>query len=549
MRPAVLALLAALSPPLAGGEEPRAAQEARALAAVLALPDGPRREAGLRVVQAAWRQFREEAATAASSPPAEGEPPRRAELRERSRSLTALRRLAEEQGRAAIAPLVEAHLERWPLDDEARALLGLGLLEAGQREAALRALLAILACDPELSAEDGRELRGRLFLDHEEAAFRERAVRDLAPLVARLLAQGGEAVAAGDGARADRMLAQLAPLSAAVRGERAEAMLAVLRADGAERAGRHGEALALWRSALPAGIERPDVAARHRAAVRRVRAGDLETAIAAGDAEALAELSPAFPEHDALQDRWFRLLLTQGRLAELRRAAEALLAADPAHPLALLCRDGAVAALDPRRLALLPPVIGRIRAAAPELGPRFPVLFGLDAALAEAGGDLAGALAALDRLLALRPDDRTARLQRARLRLRADDAAGALADCEVLLAADPDDADALAQRGLVRAAAGDAEALADLDRVVALRPGPAALLARARVRARLALDPAPDLEALLAAARSPADTLLLMDALELARDAGLQRRLLERASQLGNAEATLRLRRLREAGR
>ncbi|MCX8039140.1 MAG: hypothetical protein N3B15_00975 [Planctomycetota bacterium] len=536
-----LALLAAL---LAAGDDERAAQEARALAAVLALPDGPRREAGLRVVQAAWRKFREEASAAASAPPSDDETPRRAALRERQRSLEALRRLADELGRAAITGLVEVHLERWPLDDEARALLGLGLLAAGERDRALQALLAVLACDPGLSAEDGRELRGRLFLDHQDPVLSERAVADLAPCIARWLVRGVEALARGEAAGVERALAELEPLARAIRGERSQALWAALRADAAERRGEFGAALPLWRQAV-GGSERPEIAARWRAGVRRARADDLARALAEGDAEALAELSPAFPERDDLQDRWFRLLLTQGRLAELRRAAEALLAADPEHPLAVLCRDGAIAALDARRLDLLPPVIARLRVAAPELGARFPVLYSLDAALSESGGDLAGALAALDRLLALRPDDRGARLQRARLRLRADDAAGCIADCEALLAQNADDVDALAQRALGRAAQRDRRALDDLDRVIALRPGPAALLTRARVRARFGEDPASDLEALSAAVRSPGETLLLMDALELTRDSALQRRLLERASALGNAEATLRLRRLR----
>jgi len=331
-----------------------------------------------------------------------------------------------------------------------------------------------------------------------------------------------------------------------VRGQLAEGKLAALRGGAAERAGDWPEALAQWRIAAAAGVAEPDPAPRLRGCVRRLRAGEVEPAIAAGDGAAMAELSPAFPERDDLQDRLFRLLLTRGQLGEVRRAAEALLAAEPDHPFALLARDGAVAAVDPRRLELLPPVVARVRLAAPGLGVRFPVVHGLDAALAEAAGDLAGAVAALDRLLELRPDDRTARLQRARLRARAGDHAGAVADCDALLAGNGDDADALAQRGQARAAAGDrAGALADLDRVAVLRPGCAALLARARARRALGDDPAGDLAAMAEAAREAVDSLLLLDAADLAADPALQRRLLERASQLGNAEATLRLRRLR----
>jgi hypothetical protein len=83
--------------------------------------------------------------------------------------------------------------------------------------------------------------------------------------------------------------------------------------------------------------------------------------------------------------------------------------------------------------------------------------------------------------------------------------------------------------------------------VVALRPGCPALLARARMRQQLG-DSAgvlSDLDALIAAAKDAGDSITLVDACALTDDVARQRRLLERASQLGNADASLRLRRLR----
>ncbi len=527
------------------GEAVRAGQEARALAAVAALPDGPKREAGLRIVRQVWQQFRDEA-KAAEQPPAEGEPPRLAELRQRNASLAALRKLSGDQGRQAITALVEAHLERWPLDDEARNLLGLGRLEAGDRDGALNALIAIQACDPAAAA--ARELRGRLYVDDSDPDTAARAAADLAPLVARLLADGCATEEAGDATAAQRALAALEPLAKAVRGPVATGTLAALRAAAAERAEDWSAALELWRTAAAAGIERPDPAPHLRALVRRLRAGEVDPAIAAGDVTALTELSPAFPERDDLQDRLFRLLLTRGQLAAARDAGRALVAADPTHPLGLLVTEGAQAGVDPRRLELLPPVLLKLHLAAPALGARFPVVYGLDAALTEAAGDPAGAAVALDPLLAAQPGDRGARWQRARLRLVAGDHAGSIADCDALLADQANDADTLALRARAKAAAGDRTgALADIDRLVVLRPGAATLLARARVRRQLgdAAGVAADLAAMTDAATDAGDTLALMDALDLTEDAVLQRRLLEKASLLGNAQATQRLRRMR----
>lgn len=542
MKCALLLLLACLA---VAGEATRAEQEARALAAVNALPDGAKREAGLKIVRGAWLRFREDS-KAAEQPAAEGEAPRLAELRQRNSSLAALRRLAEEQGPAGVLALVEAHVARWPLDDEARALLGLGRLAAGDRDGALGELITVLACDPAGAAV--RELSGRLYVDDKDPERAERAATDLAPLVARLLDTGVAAETAGDAAAAQRALAALEPLARAVRGVQAEGRLAALRGAAAERAEAWPRALELWRAAAAAGLTQPDPGPHLRALIRRLRANEVDGAIAGQDTVLLGELSPAFPERDDLQDRLFRLLLVRGRFGEVRLAAEALLAADPEHPFALLARDGAVAAVDPRRLELVPPIVVRVRLAAPGLGVRFPVIHALDAAMAEAAGDTAGAMAAMDRLLELRPDDRYARWQRARLRLAGNDHAGAIADCDALLAAVPEDPDTLSLRSRARATAGDrAGAIADLDRLVAMRPDCAVILSRARTRLTLADEAgaATDLALLVETAKATADSFALMDALELTKDPALQRKLLEKASALGNVDATLRLRRMR----
>ncbi len=542
MRSALLLLLACL---VFTGEATRAEQEARALAAVNALPDGARREAGLKIVRGAWQRFRDESA-AAEQPATEGEAPRLGELRLRNSSLAALRKLADEQGAAAMLALVEAHVARWPLDDEARALLGLGRLAAGDRDGALGELITVLACDPTGAAV--RELSGRLSVDDADAERAERAAADLAPLVTRLLDAGIAAEIAGDAVAAQRALAALEPLAKAVRGAQAQGRLAALRGAAAERAEAWPRALELWRAAAAAGLTQPDPGPHLRALIRRLRANQIDGAIAGRDTLLLGELSPAFPERDDLQDRLFRLLLLRGRFGEVRLAAEALLAAEPEHPFALLARDGAVAAVDPRRLELVPPIVVRVRLAAPGLGVRFPVIHGLDAAMAEAAGDTAGATAAMDRLLELRPDDRFARWQRARLRLAGNDPAGAIADCDALLAVVPEDVDTLSLRSRARAAAGDrAGAIADLDRLAAMRPDCAVILSRAQTRLALGDEAgtAADLRQLLELAQATADSFALIDAVELTKDAALQRRLLEKASALGNVEATQRLRRMR----
>jgi tetratricopeptide (TPR) repeat protein len=537
-------LLVALGCAAWAGEATRAQQEARALAAVMSLAEGPKREVGLKIVRGAWQRFRDDA-TAAEKPPAEGDSERIVDLRARNAALATLRTLAAEQG-AAVAALVEGHLERWPLDDEARTLLGEALLLGGDQDGAWRELEATLTLNPAQPA--ARELRGRLSLGSSNPEVVAAAITDLAPLVARLLEAGCAAEAANDAPAATRALAALDAVLVAVTTPADLGRLAALRAGAAERAGDTAKALELWRSAATAGVTVPDPAPRLRALVRQLRVADIAPAIAAGDTALLGELSPAFPDHDGLQDRLFRLLLNGGRLVAARDAAKALVAADPTHPLGLLIADGAQAALDPQRLDLLPAVILRVRSEAPVLGLRFPVVYGLDAALTEARGDPAGAARALDPLLAAQPDDRGARWQRARLLLAADDKAGALADCDLLLASSPDDVEVLALRGRVRAANGDqAGALADAERLVVLRPGAASLLGRARIKHALSdqAGVAGDLDALIAAAQTPGDTLLLMDALDLTADEALTRRLLERASQLGNVEATRRLRRMR----
>lgn len=534
------------------GEATRAEREAGALRAVLALPPGEKRSAGERIVREAWSRFRADAEAARGEPPADADEARRARLAElaaRNTAVPVIEARVAELGLAAALPLIERGLERWPLDEGLRLLLARARHEAGDAAAALGELEAALLLDPGLAA--ARELRGRLLLARDQPGDRDRAAADLAPLIARLLAAGAAAEDGGDAARAATTWSELEPLAGLIDSPGARPVLAALRAGAEERAGRHAEALALWREAAAADLALPRPAPRIRALIRRLRADAVEPAVATGDIAALAELSPAFPEHDALQDSLFRALLRRGRLIEARDAARALLDADPAHPLARLIADGAEAGVDPRRLALLPPVVARLRLALSELGPRFPVLHALDAALTELAGDPAGAAAALDPLLAARPDDRDVRWQRARLRLAGGDHAGAIADADLLLAQAPDDVEGLGLRGRARAAAGDqAGALADIDRVMALAPGPGARFARARVRLALAdtAGCAADLAALIEAVADTAGSPLLVEASDLAArlpDEALANRLLERASALGNAEATLRLRRQR----
>jgi hypothetical protein len=102
-----------------------------------------------------------------------------------------------------------------------------------------------------------------------------------------------------------------------------------------------------------------------------------------------------------------------------------------------------------------------------------------------AAGDLAGAVAATERALALAPE-RTARLNLARYDLGLNDDAAARGHVEALLAADPADADGLGLRGILRARAGDLPGAAD-DFAAALRRDPAqpeALAGQAQLRKR-----------------------------------------------------------------
>lgn len=546
MRLSLLLLAAALAAPLAAGDSPRAAQEARALEVVQALTDGPKREAGLRIVRQAWQAFHDDAAAAAQPVPEDATPERRARLAslaQRNASLSALQRLPAGE----LPAVAEAHLARWPLDEEVRILLCRVQLAAGDRDAAWRSLDAALILAP--AQPEARELRGRLSVDSTDPAVADMAAEDLAPLLNRLLAEG--CAAAGDPAAVQAALAAITPLARAVRGKQGEGRLAALRAIAAGQAEDWPRALEQWRLAATAGITQPDPAPPIRALVRRLHADRVDPAIAARDLAALRELSPSFPERDDLQDRLFRILLVGGQLGQVVEAARALLAADPAHPLGVLLADGASAALDDKRLELLPPFILKLRLAAPQLGVRFPVVHGLDAALAESIGDVQGAAVALDPLLAADPGDRTARWQRARLRLAAGDAPGAQADCDLLLEGAADDADVFNLRARIRAKTGDAAgARSDADRVLALRPGCASLLARSRILAQIG-DQAgmrADLAALVTAAQGATDVPALLDAADQAaelKDDALHRNLLEKASQLGSADAALRLRRLR----
>jgi tetratricopeptide (TPR) repeat protein len=546
MRLSHLLLAAAMAAPLAAGDSPRAVQEARALEVVQALADGAKRDAGLRIVRQAWQAFHDDAAAAALPVPDDATPERRArlaDLAQRNASLAAQLRLPA----AELPAMAEAHLARWPLDDEVRILLCSAQLAAGDRDAAWRNLDAALILAP--AQPQARELRGRLSVDSTDPAVADMAAEDLAPLLNRLLEEG--CAAASDPIAVQAALAAITPLARAVRGTQGEGRLAALRALAAAQAEDWPRALEQWRLAAAAGITQPDPTPQVRALVRRLHADRVDPAIAARDLAAMRELSPAFPERDDLQDRLFRMLLVGGQLGEVVVAARGLLAADPTHPLGLLLADGAAAALDDRRLELLPPFIARLRLSAPLLGTRFPVVYGLDAALAESIGDVQGAAAALDPLLAADPADRAARWQRARLRLAAGDAPGAQADCDLLLEGSADDADVIGLRARIRATTGDAAgARSDADRVLALRPGCAALLTHARILAQLG-DPAgvrADFEAMVPAAQGAADVPILLEAADQAteqKNDALVRSLLEKASQLGSAEAALRLRRLR----
>jgi serine/threonine protein kinase/predicted Zn-dependent protease len=108
------------------------------------------------------------------------------------------------------------------------------------------------------------------------------------------------------------------------------------------------------------------------------------------------------------------------------------------------------------------------------------------------GGEVVRARAEFDALLDAKPDDDAARLGRAMLALRVREPSRAEADLSKLLNGDADDddpglrADALRLRALARLSLGRAaEAAADADEALRLRPSP--LLARLRTRARVAL--------------------------------------------------------------
>ncbi len=103
-------------------------------------------------------------------------------------------------------------------------------------------------------------------------------------------------------------------------------------------------------------------------------------------------------------------------------------------------------------------------------------------------GDFAGAIADINRLLWLAPNDAEALALRAAARRKSDDPSGALADAEAAIAADPSSAVAYFERGAARAVTGDrAGARADWQEVERLDPGGEFGQLAATNRARLPL--------------------------------------------------------------
>jgi tetratricopeptide (TPR) repeat protein len=112
-----------------------------------------------------------------------------------------------------------------------------------------------------------------------------------------------------------------------------------------------------------------------------------------------------------------------------------------------------------------------VPAAGPEPAPDGPEGWNNRGAARYARGDVAGALADLDRALDLRPEYPEALNNRGIVRHRLGDAAGALADFDRALGLRPRYAEALNNRAVTRMAIGDlAGALADFDRAIGVRP-------------------------------------------------------------------------------
>ncbi len=544
---------------LGAGESDRAATEAKVLNAVVAMEPGPQRERGLKILHGAWETFHADRIAAIAPPPNDATPERVERLRqlyELTLSAAELEKLIAGRNYTEVITSASARLKQWPLDETVRAYYGLALLEAGdQAEAQRQATIALLLDDTSTAV---RELRGRLTIADlasvrdpaEQTRRREEAAADVMPAVTRLIAEGMQAEAAHDVATAALVLKDIERLSPVLTNDNVVARIAALRAAAVERAGDAAGALVLWERAAAGGVRDPDPSPRVRALIRQLEPERIAPALAAGDVAALRRLSPAFPERDDVQDRLFRSLLARGKLVEARDAAQALLAADPQHPLAHLLEAGCTAAIQ-RRIDAIPALHTQMQAAVSELGNRFTLVHALNAMLTELSGDYAAAAAALDPLLAGDPNDRNVRWQRARLRLAAKDNPGALADCDELLKSQNDDVDALALRAQVRAALGNAAgAIADADRIVALRPGTASLLARAQMHQALRDNAgvSADCAALVTAANTIDDTAALLEASDIAKtigDAATQRTLLEKASALGSGEALRRLHRLR----
>jgi tetratricopeptide (TPR) repeat protein len=407
-----------------------------------------------------------------------------------------------------------------PLDPAAHRLLeqAEGRRRAGELDEALAAVESAVAMAPDRS--EPLALRGFIRLERRElVAARgdlDRA-HELAPGDATVLStraglrrlQGDEAGALADYGEA----LALAPDDLVAAFGRAQLLSA--RGDAASALADLDRVLA----ARPDGSddELVQVEALIARAMLHGRAGRFDAAV--GDAERALQLDPR-SGHAYRVRAEVRIARgdTSGAESDLRRALELLPAGDSSvlATRALLDqvtgRETADVGDDPQALvvrASAREARGELVAAradcdrALERRPDFAQALRLRGQIRlRSGGDDGGALADLDRAVALSPDP-VAHVHRGIARKRLGDLRGALADDDAALALEPGSALALENRAYVRQALGDREgALADLDRLVEQAPADVRLrVVRAVVRqevgrSRDALD---DLQVALAA--------------------------------------------------